>query len=51
MRNTVIAALVFTHAMLAFPALAQQGCPVRCPEGTVWSYETNKCEAFKPMMV
>lgn len=51
MRITIVAVMVFTQAMLAFPALAQEGCPNRCPEGTVWSFETNRCEAYKPLMV
>lgn len=52
MRNTLIAVSIFIHALVLAPAFAQEkGCPNRCPEGTIWSFETNKCETYKPMMV
>ena len=52
MRQAFLIVVLF---LLAAPlvALAQSGqsCPNVCPEGTILSDETGKCEPYKPLMV
>lgn len=52
MRHAILAlSLLMLSAMPLAAALAQESCPNVCPEGTVWSNETGKCEPYKPLMV
>lgn len=50
MRHAVLALAILMQASLPL-ARAQEGCPNTCPEGTVRSQETGKCEPYKPLMV
>jgi hypothetical protein len=50
MRQAILSLAFLLSALIAASAEEQNGWPNRCPEGTVWSFETGKCEPFKPLM-
>lgn len=51
MRSSFLMLALVLSALATASAEERNGCPNRCPDGTVWSFETGKCEPFKPVMV